>query len=139
LGMNEGVRDLAVLSILKDFFEFISIFDFSENVICPSTGTFLERKSFRPKVEEKLPSELLKYYRFNADGSLRSKKLNTLSPVVIQDVFDLTDNIARAIDETELALLKSKSLETLKFLEDVFSEGKGNCDFRVLFSSKVGI
>jgi hypothetical protein len=76
----------------------------------------LERKAFRPQMEKKLPPGILKNYRTTADGSIREQKLATFSPIVVQDILDLSDNVARAVDEADLTLFQSKCKDTAKFL-----------------------
>ncbi|OXA58903.1 uncharacterized protein LOC110844911 isoform X2 [Folsomia candida] len=123
---DKSIRALSIVSILKEFFQFFANFKFTDNVVCCSTGMVLESRAFRPQVENQLPSEILKYYRLNADGTLREKKLEIFSPVIVQDFLDLTDNVARALDDADLAYFQSQCDISVKFLDRVLKNGNGN-------------
>lgn len=123
---DKSLRALTIVQTLQTFFQFFAGFKFSKDVVCPSIGEILKKQDFRPHMENNLPPQILKYYKTNADGTLRETKLAIFSPMVVQDILDLTDNVARAVDETDLILFQEKCGKTAKFLERLLNKGNGN-------------
>ncbi|XP_076246470.1 uncharacterized protein LOC143186646 [Calliopsis andreniformis] len=97
---NESVQSVSTL--LLSFFEFYGKFDYQHLIICPLMGNTLPKTMFSEP--EKLPEEMKPYI-----NHLRSEKPEYFridSPLCIQDPFDLSHNLTKAVNSITLKYIK---------------------------------
>jgi len=107
-------------NLLSQFFEFYINFDF-EYVICPLIGQKMKKKHiamgiFLPKVLEGAPS-------FGRKG----EKLELNKPIVVQDPFELTRNVAKAVSQQRREHMVEQfqtASRLMKYLKQEKSEAK---------------
>ncbi|XP_054014320.1 uncharacterized protein LOC128895614 isoform X1 [Hylaeus anthracinus] len=98
---NESVQSIPVL--LLDLFKFYANFDYQHYIICPLLGNVLAKKAFSEL--ETLPKEMEPYKR-HLKTSKKPEYLRIDSPLCVQDPFDLSHNLTKAVNSITLKYFK---------------------------------
>ncbi|XP_018326793.1 uncharacterized protein LOC108738065 [Agrilus planipennis] len=97
---------IPIKTLLMNFFEFYASFDFKKMVVCPLLGKPVPKASFIEKSNgECLPAEMLPYIT-KLKCSDDAEVFRALSPLCIQDPFDLSHNLTKACSNDTATKLK---------------------------------
>ncbi|XP_043284839.1 uncharacterized protein [Venturia canescens] len=105
---NSSVKDL-----LERFFTFYANFDFRYDVVCPLLGEPIKKKDFADP--ENLPKQMKMYVKV-LKKSKKAEMFRIDSPMCIQDPFDLSQNVTKAVRKNVLNRFRTCCLKSLDFL-----------------------
>ncbi|XP_043678508.1 uncharacterized protein LOC122634022 [Vespula pensylvanica] len=100
------------IKLLLGFFIFYADFDYRCKIICPLLGKTIERKIFTDLTL--LPNDMAPYVQYLKNT--KNPKLFCLSPMCVQDPFNLSDNLTAMVKKSTLnnfRIFCSKSAEIL--------------------------
>lgn len=100
------------IKLLLGFFIFYAEFDYRSKIICPLLGKTIERKIFTDLTL--LPNDMAPYVQYLKNT--KNPKLFCLSPMCVQDPFNLSDNLTVMVKKSTLnnfRIFCSKSAEIL--------------------------
>ncbi|KAI4458616.1 poly a polymerase cid pap -related [Holotrichia oblita] len=94
--MKEYVNncDYTVIQLLENFFEYYAKFDFEKWVVCPLMGYLMSKSNFNGNGVN-LPAEMANYVQ-KLRASPNPEYFRNLTPMCVQDPFDLSHNLTKA-------------------------------------------
>ncbi|XP_017770289.1 PREDICTED: speckle targeted PIP5K1A-regulated poly(A) polymerase [Nicrophorus vespilloides] len=99
-----------VYQLVKGFFEFYNEFNFEKDVVCPFMGVIVKRKQFNGDGVN-LPSEMSVYRKNLKEGE--SFRVDDCY-MCVQDPFDLSHNLTKAVSSDAVASFKFKCRNVLQ-------------------------
>lgn len=113
---NNNNFNQSTSTLLIGFFKFYADFDYQHNVICPLMGHPVPREDF--VTFSSLPEEMGTYI-WQLKMSNTPKYLRIDSPLCIQDPFELTENMTKAVSSITLRYFKQYCHESALVLESL--------------------
>ncbi|XP_054262101.1 uncharacterized protein LOC128986039 [Macrosteles quadrilineatus] len=107
------------LELLANFFKTYAYFPFRNTVMCPLNGKTLSRQQFKDLRD--LPKEFNPYVD-KARRFQEWEKLKILTPVCLQDPFDLSHNITKGVHRTDLDKFQSLCHKTYLICQNLLAK-----------------
>ncbi|KAL1456760.1 hypothetical protein WDU94_001463 [Cyamophila willieti] len=96
-------NSLSLEKLLLGFFQYYAELDLKNVVICPLLGKILPRSVFESENLDQLPREMDGYHRYAQEFPKDTLKIS--SQMCVQDPYDLSHNITKAVNHATLSLL----------------------------------
>uniref|UniRef100_A0A8D8QVW5 Poly(A) RNA polymerase gld-2 homolog B n=1 Tax=Cacopsylla melanoneura TaxID=428564 RepID=A0A8D8QVW5_9HEMI len=96
-------NSLSLEKLLLGFFQFYAELDLKNVVLCPLLGKVLPRSVFEPENLDQLPREMDGYHRYAQEFPKDTLKIS--SQMCVQDPYDLSHNITKAVNHASISLL----------------------------------
>lgn len=128
---NKTKNYLPVTELIKGFFEFYGNFKYLDDIICPSFGKSYKRSDFA----DEIPTDFINYKNY-LEKFPKALPLNLTTPVVVQDPFDLSHNVASCCSALHLL----KFTNQCKLASNIFNScvgGKSSVLLMKLFSESL--
>lgn len=103
--------------LMKDFFKYYQDFNYEQDVVCPLLGTVIPKASFDEDHLD-LPTDMQTYVEKIVNDS-NSERFRYLSPICIQDPFDLSHNLTKACPKEYVEKFTSLCRQSLKLLNEI--------------------
>ncbi|XP_046833968.1 uncharacterized protein LOC124430862 isoform X1 [Vespa crabro] len=104
------------VKLLSGFFIFYAEFDYRRHIICPLLGKPIERKIFTDL--SLLPNDMAPYVQYVRNA--KNPKLFCLSPMCVQDPFNLSDNLTVMVEKSTLNNFRIFCSKSAEILIDLF-------------------
>lgn len=105
-----------VTELIRGFFEFYGTFKYLDDIICPSFGKAYKRSDFA----DEIPTDFIHYKNY-LEKFPKALPLNLTTPVVVQDPFDLSHNVASCCNALHLL----KFTNQCKLASTIFNHCEG--------------
>ncbi|XP_070161145.1 uncharacterized protein [Polyergus mexicanus] len=105
--------------LLLGFFMFYTNFNYKNHVICPLLGQPIEKNMFNKP--SNLPQDMAPYIAYMRDACTQEKSQGfSLSSLCVQDPFDLSHNLTKAVHNRKLNKFQSNCDYSAKILKKTF-------------------
>lgn len=105
--------------LLLGFFMFYADFTYKTHVICPLLGQPIEKNAFNNL--SSLPQDMAPYINYVHDAYMQEKPQTFfISPLCVQDPFDLSHNLTKAVHSRKLDKFQSNCNYSAKILKKTF-------------------
>ncbi|KAL6432384.1 hypothetical protein ACFW04_006771 [Cataglyphis niger] len=111
------VPELSIHELLLGFFEYYGRFDYMHNVVCPLLG-IIYHKEFFTEVSFTLPDDLNMALYIAQLRSAKPEYFRIDSPMCVQDPFDLSHNLTKAVPVLTLRRFKQYCNESALMLRN---------------------
>ncbi|KAJ8973425.1 hypothetical protein NQ317_016708 [Molorchus minor] len=109
---------LTVTELIKGFFEYYFKFPYDTDVVCPLLGHTVQKSLFHSYPIAEILQKEMKSYITQLD-SRDPETFRALSPICIQDPFDLSHNLTKACQASTVNKFKTLCEISLKLLESL--------------------
>ncbi|XP_017791040.1 PREDICTED: uncharacterized protein LOC108573160 [Habropoda laboriosa] len=110
---NKSVQQQSISTLLIGFFKFYATFDYQHYIICPLMGQPVARRAFAKL--HMLPEEMMPYIKHVAI-SKNPEYFRIDSPLCVQDPFDLSHNLTKAVSSITLKCFKQYCQDSTSIL-----------------------
>lgn len=128
---NKTENQKPVTELINGFFLFYEKFKFLDDLICPSFGKIYKRSDFA----DEIPTDFINYKNY-LEKYPTALPLNLSTPVVVQDPFDLSHNVASCCSQLHLFKFTNQCKLASKIFNDCIG-GKSSVLLMKLFSESL--
>ncbi|XP_071858281.1 uncharacterized protein isoform X2 [Bombus fervidus] len=113
---NNNKSEQSISTLLMGFFQFYTNFDYQHYIICPLMGQAIAKRAF---VESNMLPKEMKSYTKHLRTSKNPEYLRIDSPLCVQDPFELSYNLTKAVTSITLRYFKQYCQESLCILHSL--------------------
>jgi hypothetical protein len=126
------VPELPIYELLLGFFRYYGKFDYMHCVVCPFLGEVCYKKSFTEETD--LPRVMTLY--ISQMSSKKAEYFRIDSSMCVQDPFDLSHNLTKAVPILMLKRFKQYCNESISVLHNFISSTSSETDIQVIKDDK---
>ncbi|KAH0949907.1 hypothetical protein HN011_004673 [Eciton burchellii] len=115
--INVNTLNYSFEEFLLGFFLFYANFEYKQKIICPLLGRPIQKDLLNNLSD--LPQDMAPYvaYMQNRNGMQEAPQPFAISPLCVQDPFDLSHNLTKAINNKQLKLFQNNCVVSAKILK----------------------
>jgi len=115
--INVNTLNYSFEEFLLGFFLFYADFEYKQKIICPLLGRPIQKDLLNNLSD--LPQDMAPYvaYMQNRSGMQEAPQPFAISPLCVQDPFDLSHNLTKAINNKQLKLFQNNCVVSAKILK----------------------
>lgn len=125
---NKTENQKPITELIRGFFEYYENFKYLDDIICPSFGKVYKKGDFA----DEIPNDFIQYKKY-LEKFPQALPLNLSTPVVVQDLFDLSHNVASCCSQMHLFKFTNQCKLASKIFKD-YNDGKSSVLLMKLFS-----